>query len=364
MHTAWIICHTFGAFISMQTTLSSASQSLDERAATSPLRTPMQLPLRSPLRAAGIIGLGHYVPDRVLSNADLEKMVETSDEWIVERTGIRERRIVAPDQSLADLAENAARTALQNANLEIEQIDLIIVATCTPEWLFPSTAATLQNRLGATCGAFDLGAACSGFVYGLVTASQFVATGAMKNVLVVGAEVMSRYVNWTDRNTCILFGDGAGAAVISQVEDGYGLIGHDVGANGAGGPLLRCGILDKTDDGKIYQNGREVYKFAVHVMGESAVRALDSCAITGDDVDLMIPHQANIRIIQSAAKRLKMPMGKVFVNLQNYGNTSAATIPIALSEANAQGRIKSGDTLLLTGFGAGLTWASAVLKWS
>ena len=335
----------------MQTQLSTAPVGLDGRA-----DTPQ-------LRSAGIVGLGHYVPDRVLSNADLEKMVETSDEWIVERTGIRERRIVAPDQSLADLAENAARAALKNANLSIESIDLIIVATCTPEWLFPSTSATLQNRLGATCGAFDLGAACSGFVYGLVTAAQFVATGAMKNVLVVGAEVMSRYVNWEDRNTCILFGDGAGAAIVSQVENGSGLLGHDLGANGGGGPLLRCGILDKTDDGKIYQNGREVYKFAVHVMGESAVRALGSCDLTGDDVDLMIPHQANIRIIQSAAKRLNMPMEKVFVNLQNYGNTSAATIPIALSEANAQGRIKTGDTLLLTGFGAGLTWASAVLKW-
>ena len=336
----------------MQTLLSPASLSPDVVA------TPRTL------RPTGITGLGHYVPERVLSNADLEKLVDTSDEWIVDRTGIRERRIAAPDQSLADIAENAARAALQNANLAIEQIDLIIVATCTPEWLFPSTAATLQHRLGATCGAFDLGAACSGFVYGVVTASQFIATGAMKNVLVIGAEVMSRYVNWEDRNTCILFGDGAGAAVVSAVDEGYGILGHDLGANGAGGPLLRCGLLDKIDDGKIYQNGREVYKFAVHVMGESAVRALQGCDLTGDDVDLMVPHQANIRIIQSAAKRLKMPMEKVFVNLQNYGNTSAASIPIALSEANQQGRLKSGETILLTGFGAGLTWASAVIKWS
>ena len=348
---AGIICHTSGAFTFMQTLLSTAPTSQNGRAAT------------PQLRSAGIVGLGHYVPERVLSNSDLEKMVETSNEWIVERTGISQRRIVAPDQTLADLAENAARAALRSANLEIEQIDLIIVATCTPEWLFPSTSATLQNRLGATCGAFDLGAACSGFVYGLVTASQFVATGAMKNVLVVGAEVMSRYVNWEDRNTCVLFGDGAGAAVISAVEDGYGLLGHDVGANGAGGPLLRCGILDKSDDGKIYQNGREVYKFAVKIVGESALRALNSCGLTGDDVDIMVPHQANVKIIESAAKRLGMPMEKVFVNLQNYGNTSAASIPIALSEANAQGRLKPDSTVLLTGFGAGLTWASAVLKW-
>ena len=352
MHKTGAICHTSGAAFSMSTLLSPAPADFNGQT------------LSPPLRSAGITGLGHYVPDRVLSNADLEKLVETSDQWIVERTGIRERRIVAPDQSLADIAENAARAALHNAQLEIEQIDLIIVATCTPEWLFPSTAATLQHRLGATCGAFDLGAACSGFVYGVVTASQFIASGAMKNVLVIGAEVMSRYVNWEDRNTCILFGDGAGAAVVSAVEQGSGLMGFDVGANGAGGPLLRCGISDKGEDGgKIFQNGREVYKFAVHVMGESAVRALQSCHLSGDDVDLMVPHQANIRIIESAAKRLKMPMEKVFVNLQNYGNTSAATIPIALSEANAQGRLNTGDTILLTGFGAGLTWASAVLKW-
>ena len=356
VHISSGICHTCGASISMQNTLSNA-----DSAAVAGLRGPTLSPT---LRPAGLVGLGHYVPERVLTNADLEKLVDTSNEWIVERTGIRERRLVAPDQSLADIAENAARAALADANLTIDQIDLIIVATCTPEWLFPSTAATLQNRLGAKCGAFDLGAACSGFVYGVVTASQFIATGAMRNVLVIGAEVMSRYVNWEDRNTCILFGDGAGAAVVSSVEQGYGLLGHDVGANGAGGPLLRCGILDKTDDGKIYQNGREVYKFAVHVMGESAVRALQSCGMKGDDVDLMVPHQANIRIIESAAKRLKMPMEKVFVNLQNYGNTSAATIPIALSEAKAQGRLKAGETILLTGFGAGLTWASAVIKWS
>ena len=352
MHIRGGFCHTSGAPIFMQTTISTVPVAPNGPAGP------------RALRSAGLIGLGHYVPDRVLSNADLEKLVDTSNEWIVERTGIRERRIVAPDQSLADIAENAARAALNNANLTIDQIDLIIVATCTPEWLFPSTAATLQNRLGAKCGAFDLGAACSGFVYGVVTASQFIATGAMRNVLVIGAEVMSRYVNWEDRNTCILFGDGAGAAVVSAVEDGYGLLGHDVGANGGGGPLLRCGILDKTDDGKIYQNGREVYKFAVRVMGESATRALQSCGMTGDDVDVMVPHQANIKIIESAAKRLNMPMEKVFVNLQKYGNTSAASIPIALSEANAQGRLKAGETLVLTGFGAGLTWASAVIKWS
>ncbi len=316
------------------------------------------------LISAGISGVGHYVPAKVLTNFDLEKIVETSDEWIRSRTGIETRHIVEDDESLADISCEAARNALKNANLEVSDIDLIIVATCTPDYLFPSTAALVQAQLGAHCGAFDLEAACSGFVYGVVTASQFIATGMMKNVLVIGAEVMSRHVDWTDRNTCVLFGDGAGAAVISAVESGNGLLAADLGANGEGGVHLKCATRKSgADSGKIYQNGREVYKFAVHVMGESAVRALDKAGLAGDDVDMLVPHQANIRIIESAAKRIGMPMEKVFVNLQKYGNTSAATIPIALSEACEQGRIHAGQTVVLTGFGAGLTWASAVFKW-
>ncbi|BCM90041.1 3-oxoacyl-[acyl-carrier-protein] synthase 3 protein 1 [Abditibacteriota bacterium] len=314
---------------------------------------------------AGITGLGHRVPDRILTNAELETLVETSDEWIRDRTGIEERRIVAPGENLASLCEAAARSALENAGLSALDLDLIIVATCTPENLFPSTAAQVQNALGARCGAFDLEAACSGFVYALICASQFIATGTMKNILVIGGEVMSRYVDWTDRNTCILFGDGAGAAVVSAVEDGFGIIGFDLGADGSGGELLHCAVRPtETNNAQIFQNGREVYKFAVEQMGATAVRALESCGLSGEDVDLLVPHQANIRIIKSAAKRLKMPMEKVFVNLQKYGNTSAATIPIALSEARQSNRIQSGDTVVLVGFGAGLTWASAVLKWS
>lgn len=314
---------------------------------------------------AGITGLGHRVPDRIMTNSELETLVETTDEWIRSRTGIEERRIVAPGETLAHLCEAAARSALEDAHLSALDLDLIIVATCTPDNLFPSTAAQVQNALGACCGAFDLEAACSGFVYALITASQFIATGMMKNVLVIGGEVMSRYVDWTDRNTCILFGDGAGAAVVSAVEDGFGLIGSDLGANGSGGELLRCAVLpDATNNAKVYQNGREVYKFAVEQMGASALRALESCGLSGAEVDLLVPHQANVRIIESAAKRLKMPMDKVFVNLQKYGNTSAATIPIALSEAKTQGRLERGDTVVAVGFGAGLTWASAVLKWS
>ena len=317
------------------------------------------------LVGAAISGVGHFVPAKILTNFDLEKIVETNDEWIRSRTGIETRHIVAPDESLADLACGAAKNALHNANLDVSDIDLIIVATCTPDFLFPSTAATVQAQLGARCGAFDLSAACSGFVYGVVTASQFIATGAMKNVLVIGAEVMSRHVDWGDRNTCVLFGDGAGAAIISATnEPGRGLLAFDLGANGDGGPLLKCATKPtESENGKIFQNGREVYKFAVHVMGESAVRALGNAGLCGDDVDLLVPHQANIRIIESAAKRLGMPMEKVFVNLQKYGNTSAATIPIALSEAMQAGRIEEGQTVVLTGFGAGLTWASAVFRW-
>ncbi|HEX9998501.1 MAG TPA: beta-ketoacyl-ACP synthase III [Abditibacterium sp.] len=313
---------------------------------------------------AGISGLGHFAPTQILSNFDLEKIVETSDEWIRARTGIHQRHIVADDESTADIAYQAALKALDDAKLGADQIDLIIVATCTPDYQFPATAAVVQNRLGAQCAAFDLEAACSGFVYGLVVAAQFIASGAMRNVLVIGAEVMSRVVDWNDRNTAVLFGDGAGAAVVSAVPRDFGLLGFDLGANGAGGPLLKCAPrAERGETGKVFQNGREVYKFAVHAMGESAHRALEKCGLSGDDVDLLVPHQANIRIIESAAKRLGMPMEKVFLNLQDYGNTSAASIPIALSEAKQKGHLQRGDTVVVVGFGAGLTWASGVLKW-
>ncbi len=310
---------------------------------------------------AGITGLGHFAPTRILTNFDLEKIVETNDEWIRSRTGIAQRHIISPGETTTDLAYQAALGALEDARIGAESLDLIIVATCTPDFYFPATAALVQDRLGARCAAFDLEAACSGFVYGLVVAAQFIASGAMKNVLVIGAEVMSRAVDWSDRNTAVLFGDGAGAAIVSAVPDEFGLLGFDLGADGAGGPLLRCGV--GSEDGKVVQNGREVYKFAVHAMGESAVRALDKCNLSGDDVDLLVPHQANIRIIESAAKRLGMPMERVFLNLQNYGNTSAASIPLALSEAKRDGHLKRGDTVVVVGFGAGLTWASGVLKW-
>lgn len=358
------------------------------------------------VRAAGISGLGFYVPERVLTNDDLQRLgVDTNDEWIRSRTGIRERHIAGDNETTADLAETAARRALQDAGITPEAIDLIIVATCTPDYQFPSTASLLQNRLGASCAAFDLGAACSGWVYGLVVAQQFVATGAAKTVLVVGAEAMSRILDWSDRSTAVLFGDGAGAAVVQAVESGYGVLGFDLGSDGSGGELLKVvidgepaasGLVFPPADGhsaaqtaqstldgasagavsttpslapsltprrKIYQNGREVYRFAVNVMGESALRALANCGIDPHHVNLFVPHQANVRIIDAAAKRLDLPSERVFVNVDKYGNTSAASVAIALCEARDQGRIRAGDIIVTVGFGAGLTWASAVLKW-
>jgi 3-oxoacyl-[acyl-carrier-protein] synthase-3 len=299
-----------------------------------------------------------------MPNSELEQIVETNDAWIVSRTGIKERRIAAEDESAASLAIEAGKAALAQAGLTAADLDLIIVATCTHDFQFPSAAALVQNGLGASCGAFDLGAACSGFAYGLITASQFVAAGAMRNVLVIGSEVMSRVVDWKDRNTCILFGDGAGAAVVGAVPAGHGLLGFDVGANGGGGPLLRCAIRPQGEEtDKIFQNGREVYKFAVQMMGASALRALTRSGLNGSDVDLMVPHQANIRIITSAAEKLGMPMERVFLNVAQYGNTSAASIPLALSEANQAGLLQRGENVVIVGFGAGLTWASAVLRW-
>lgn len=342
-----------------------------------------QQPANAPkmLRSSAITGLGCYVPQRIVTNDELATVVDTNDEWIFSRTGIRERRIAAADESTADMAENAARVALQDAGVTADQVQLIIVATCTADYQFPSTAALLQDRLKCTCAAFDLSAACSGFVYALVTAHQFVATGAADTVLVVGSEAMSRVLDWSDRNTCVLFGDGAGAAVVQAAPAGAGLLGFDLGSDGSGGELLKvepC-LLPSTPDPKrianngpsgtggtrrIVQNGREVYRFAVNVMGASAARAVENAGLMSEDIDIFVPHQANIRIIEAAAKRLGMPMEQVFVNVGKYGNTSAASIPIALCEAREQGRIREGDIVVMVGFGGGLTWASCAMKWA
>ncbi len=325
-------------------------------------------------KAVGIIGIGTYVPEKIMTNKDLEKIVETSDEWIVERTGIRERRIAAPDMATSDLASRAALKALADAGVAAEEIDLIIVATATPDMFFPSVACLVQANIKATkAAAFDLAAGCSGFVYGMITGTQFIRAGLYKKVLVIGAETLSRILDWTDRNTCVLFGDGAGAAVLGETAPGYGILGAELGADGAGGDLLKLpaggsrnpSTLETVSQRMhfVHMNGNEVFKFAVKVMGEAALKALEHAGLSAAEVDCLIPHQANIRIIQSAAKRLKLPMDKVMINVDKYGNTSAASIPIALEEAVHSGKVKDGDTVVLVGFGAGLTWASAVIKW-
>ncbi|WP_346354521.1 beta-ketoacyl-ACP synthase III [Azotosporobacter soli] len=325
-------------------------------------------------RSVGIIGIGSHVPEKVLTNKDLEAIVETSDEWIVDRTGIRERRIADQETATSDLAYQAALKALADAKVSADEIDLVIVATATPDMFFPSTACLVQNRIGATkAAAFDLAAGCSGFAYGLVVGTQFVQNGTYKKVLVIGAETLSKILDWTDRNTCVLFGDGAGAVVLGEVEEGYGILGVELGADGSGGDLLKMPaggsrmpasaqtVADRLH--YVHMSGNDVFKFAVKVMGEAAAKALEHAGLSSEDVDCLIPHQANIRIIQSAAKRLKMPMDKVMVNVDKYGNTSSASIPIALNEAVKSGKVKKNDVVVVVGFGAGLTWASCVLKW-
>ncbi|MFZ5646470.1 MAG: beta-ketoacyl-ACP synthase III [Bacillota bacterium] len=323
---------------------------------------------------AGVIGLGSYVPEKVLTNSELEKTVDTSDQWIVTRTGIRERRIAAPEEATSDLALEAARKALADAHIGPEDIDLIIVATNTPDSLFPATACIVQDRLGAhRAGAFDLLAGCTGFIYSLSVGSQFVISGMYRHVLVIGAETLSRIVDWEDRNTCVLFGDGAGAAVIGRVPGDYGILHTMLGSDGSGGQHLylpaggsRLPATGETVGGRLHfvrMNGREVFKFAVRTCGDGSMEALKEAGLSLGDLDFLIPHQANIRIIEAAAKRLELPMEKVLVNVDRYGNTSTASIPMALEEAVNQGRIKDGDNILMTGFGAGLTWAVALMRW-
>lgn len=322
----------------------------------------------------GIIGTGKYVPERILTNAELAEMVDTNDEWIVTMTGMKERRIAAPHEATSDFAYEAALKALSSANLAATDLDLIIVCTVTPDTMFPSTACLVQERLGAKqAAAFDLSAACAGFIYGLATASNFVKTGMYKHVLVIGAECLSRITDYTDRNTCILFGDGAGAAVVGPVEEGRGFEAFQLGADGSGKDLLKMeaggsrmpASIDSVENRKhsIYMNGREVFKFAVRIMGSAAEEALAKAGKTKEDIDLFIPHQANKRIIQSAIERLNLPEEKCFINLPYYANTSAASIPIALAEAAEAGRLNRGDTVVLVGFGGGLTWGSCVFSW-
>ncbi|USK40275.1 ketoacyl-ACP synthase III [Cytobacillus firmus] len=306
---------------------------------------------------AGIIGIGRYLPEKVVTNADLEKIVDTSDEWIRTRTGIEERRIADDSIDTSDMAYESALKALDNAGIEAEELDLILVATVTPDNPFPSVACMLQERLKASkAAAMDVSAACAGFMYGIITAKQFIETGTYKNVLVVGVEKLSKITDWNDRNTAVLFGDGAGAAVIGQVSDGRGILSFELGADGTGAKHLY-------QDEYIIMNGREVFKFAVRQMGESCINVLEKAGLSKEDVDFLIPHQANIRIMEASRQRLDLPAEKMSKTVDKYGNTSAASIPIALVEELEAGKIKDDDLLVMVGFGGGLTWGAIAIRW-
>ncbi len=315
-----------------------------------------------------ITGLGTYAPDRVLTNDELADLVDTSDEWITERTGIKERRIAAPEQAMTDLALPAARMALERAGVEPEEIDLIIVATVTPDMMFPTTGSLLGDLLPAPkAAAYDLLAGCTGFVYALAQAHAMVSAGLANKALVVGGDVLSKILDWTDRSTIVLFGDGAGAVVLEHVEEG-GFVGFELGADGGGGEHLWLpGSGSRTfenPDKLVKMNGREVFKFATRVMVTSAEALLDEVGKTIDDIDVYVPHQANTRIIDYAAKKLGIAEDRVIVNVDKYGNTSSGSIPLALGDAEADGRLREGSLVLMTGMGAGLTWGSALMEWT
>lgn len=325
------------------------------------------------LHRAAITGLGAYVPERILTNADLEKMVETTDEWIRTRTGIQERHIAAKEQATSDLALPAAQEALANAGLTPKDLDLIIVATTSPDMFFPSSACYLQAKLGASCAAFDMAAACSGFTYGLSVAEGFVRAGTYKNILVVGAETISRFIDWKDRGTCVLFGDGAGAAVVSKSKDGHGILASYLGADGTQSAILQIpggGSMNPPSTESIAQNlhsikmqGPELFKIAVKTMEQAVLKVLEHENLQVKDINCLIPHQANHRILRAVADRLEIPHEKVFINVSRYGNMSSASIPVALHEAVKTGVVKKGDYVVLVAFGGGLTWAANLLKW-
>lgn len=331
------------------------------------------------MKYAHIVGWGRYVPDRVLTNAEIARRVDTTEEWILSRTGIQERRIADAKESTTTMACQAAVKALEQAGVLPAQLDLIIVATVTSEYVFPATASQVQDYLGASkAGAFDLGAACSGFVYGLSMAAGMIISGMANNVLVIGAETLSRVVDWSDRGMCILFGDGAGAVVVQSSNVPGGVLGSVLGSDGSGCELLR---LPTTAHARImpaigtpfsnnghhpqpmYMNGREVFRFATQVTADAITQVLSQANLTLDDVALIIPHQANIRIIETAAKRLKLPMERFYTNIHKFGNTSTASIPLALYDAVAEGRLRSNDHVVFVGFGGGLSWGASVIKW-
>jgi 3-oxoacyl-[acyl-carrier-protein] synthase III len=325
-------------------------------------------------RPVSITGFGCHVPERVITNEELSAMVDTSDEWIMERTGIRQRHVAAPGEALSDLCLPAVRDALEQACVEAKDIDLIIVATITPDMAFPSTGALLADQIGARdAAAYDLSAGCTGFMYALAQAYGMLAGGLSERALVVGGDVLSRIIDWHDRSTCVLFGDGAGAVVLEHVDEG-GFLGFELGAEGSGGVHLYLpagGSREPTTpesvaagDHFVRMNGREVFKFATRVLVSSAHDILDECGVTIDDVDVYIPHQANVRIIDHAAKKLGIAQNRVVVNVDRYGNTSSGSIPLAIADAVADGRLRPGELVLMTGMGAGLTWGSALMTWT
>ena len=324
--------------------------------------------------SAGIIGVGMYAPEKVLTNAELAGMLNVTEEWIETMPGIRERHIAAPSQAASDLGAVAAQRALAQAGVSSDEVDLIIVSTSTPDMQFPSTACIIQERLGIkNVPAFDLTAVCSGFVYALTVGAQFIANEFYRTVLVIGTEAVSRVINWSDKDTCMLIGDGAGAVVLRQVPSGYGVLSAKLGADGSGASFMMvpaggsrkpvtAEVIEKKMN-KIQMNGQEVFKFAMKKLPEVTEQALELANLHTEDLKLIIPHQANRRIIEAAARRMELPMEKFMVNVERYGNTSSATIPIALHEALETGRIESGDLIALTGFGGGLAWGSLIMRW-
>jgi 3-oxoacyl-[acyl-carrier-protein] synthase-3 len=335
------------------------------RSGAVPLRT-----YRSQGRPSAIAGIGIHVPDRVVTNHDLERMVDTSDQWITDRTGIRERRVAEPGTPTFELATKAARAALEQAETRPQDLDMILVATSSPDGPFPSVACRVQNELGVPgCCAMDLLAACSGFAYALSVADAYVASGRADTILVIGAEVLTRLVDWTERGTCVLFADGAGAAVVRPATRGAGFVSWCLGADGRGYDKITCGDIERGAYAAgeatpyIAMKGPDVFKFATDIFIRQAHEVAGVAGVTMDDIDLWVPHQANRRIIEAAAQRIGLPMDRVLLNIDRFGNTSTATIPLALHDALEQDRLHAGDRVLIAGFGSGLTWAACLLEW-
>jgi 3-oxoacyl-[acyl-carrier-protein] synthase-3 len=326
-------------------------------------------------RNVGISGIGSFIPEKVLTNEDLSKIVDTNNEWIITRTGIEERHIADEFTATSDLATKAAIKAMEDANVDPKEIDLIILATATPDHFFPATAAIVQKNIGAVnAAAFDMSVGCSGFVYAMVTGANFIATGIYNKVLIIGAETLSKIVNWNDRNTCVLFGDGAGACILEPCDESFGILASELGSDGANGECLimpaggsrKPATIQTVEENlhTIKMDGKEVFKFAVRVMDKSTTNVLEKAGLSKEDIDFFIPHQANIRIIDAGLKKLELSKDKTMLNLNKYGNISSASIPVALDELSKSKRLKKGDNLLLVAFGAGLSWASVVMRWS